>query len=44
MKTCVIDTNLAGDFGKCVICGKEYQIYGRDGFCDDCNIDMEEED
>ncbi len=34
--------DLTGDFGKCVVCGKDYQIYGGDGFCDDCMCDIED--
>lgn len=27
----------------CVICGRDYQIYGSDGFCDDCMIEGDDE-
>ena len=29
--------------GKCIICGKDYAIYGADGFCDDCLMDGDDE-
>jgi NMD protein affecting ribosome stability and mRNA decay len=30
------------DFGTCVICGKEYTVYGQDNLCDDCMIEGED--